>query len=139
MNDARDVLLQRLVGRGGPTHADLRPAWRRLTPGDRERLRWTATDPTAASHLDDDLSRVLVDALAADRARRRRWDILVPTLTALLVLSTVWGFGRAVVPEVAGWYLLLGLVGGAATCIAGWRRRARARRSARAVRRVLRH
>lgn len=139
MSDARDVLLQRLAGRTGPTHPDLRPAWRRLTPADRERLRWTATDPTAAAHLDDDLSRVLVDALAADRARRRRWDILVPTLTALLVLSTVWGFGRAVFPQTAGWFLVLGLAGGAATCVAGWRRRARARASARAVRRVLRH
>lgn len=138
MSDARDVLLQRLVGRGGPTDPDLRDAWQRLPTGDRERLRWTATDPTAASHLDDDLARDLVDALAADRARRRRWDILVPALTALLVLSTVWGFGRAAVPEAAGWFLLLGLIGGAVTCVTGWRRRARARGAARAVRRVLR-
>lgn len=134
----RDDVLRRLVGRAGPSHPDLQRAWGQLANGDRDRLRWTATDPTAASHLDTDLARDLVDALAADRARQRRWDIAVPVLTALLVLSTVWGFGRAAVPDAAGWFLLLALLGGAATCIIGWRRRARARAQAREVRRVLR-
>ena len=134
----RDDLLRRLAGRGGPAHPDLQQAWGNLSDGDRDRLRWTATDPTAAAHLDSELARDLVDALAADRAARRQRDLAVPVLTALLVLSTIWGFGRAALPDVAGWSLLIGLLAGALTAVAGWRRRARARRQAREVRRVLR-
>lgn len=134
----RDDLLRRLAGRGGPRDPELQAAWRRLSEGDRHRLRWTATDPSAAAHLDDELARDLVAALAADRAAGRRRDLAVPVLTALLVLSTVWGFGRAALPDLAGWSLLLGLLGGALTAVAGWRRRARARQQAREVRRVLR-
>lgn len=138
MSSRRDALFQRLAGQRGPTDPDLQEAWRRLPTSQRHRLRWAATDPSAASHLGDDLARDLVDALAADRAVRRRWDVLVPVVTGLLVLSTVWGFGRAALPEVAGWSLLLGLAGGLLTTVVGWRRRARARADAREVRRVLR-
>lgn len=138
MDDQRDDLLRRLAGRGGPSDPELRHAWQQLSPADRDRLRWTATDPTAATHLDSDLARVLVDALAADRTERRQQDLMVPVLTALLVLATVWGFGRAAFPERAGWFLLLALLGGLVTMMAGWRRRAQARHQAREVRRVLR-
>ena len=138
MTTRRDTLLHRLAGQRGPTDPDLYDAWQRLPARQRQRLLWTATDPTAAAHLDDDLARQLVDALAADRARRRRWDVLVPLLTGLLVLSTVWGFGRAALPDIAGWFLLLGLCGAALTTVVGWRRRAAARTDARAVRHVLR-
>lgn len=134
----RDQLLQQLIGRTGPRDADLHVAWTRLPEHEQDRLRRTATDPDAARHLDDDLARTLVDALADDRAGRRRWDLVAPVVTALLVLSTVWGFGRAVFPDVAGTFLALGLLGGAATTVVGWRRGARARHRARAVRRVLR-
>lgn len=134
----RDALLRRLAGRGGPDDPALQQAWRKLSDTDRDRLRWTATDPTAAAHLDDQLARDLVGALAADRAARRQRDVAVPVLTALLVLSTVWGFGRAALPELAGWSLLLGLVGALLTVVVGWRRRAGARGRAREVRRVLR-
>ena len=139
MTNGRDALLHRLAGQRGPTDPDLQEAWRRLPASQRHRLRWTATDPTAASHLDDDLARDLVAALAADRAGRRQWDIAAPVLVALLVLSTVWGFGRAAFPDLAGWFLLGGLVAGVATTVVGWRRRTRARADAREVRRVLLH
>ncbi len=134
----RDAILTRLAGRRGPADPELQRAWSRLSPGERDRLRYTATDPTAATHLDNDLARVLVDALAEDRSHRREWDIAVPMLTALLVLSTVWGFGRAAFPAVANWFLLLALLGAAITAVVGWRRRANTRRAAREVRRVLR-
>ncbi len=134
----REQFLQRLAGRTGPRDPDLHAAWTRLPEHEQDRLRRTATDPDAARHLDDDLARVLVDALAGDRAARRRWDLAAPVLTALLVLSTVWGFGRAAFPDVAGAYLVLGLLAGVATTLVGWRRGAVARQRARAVRRVLR-
>lgn len=138
MSSSRDALLHRLVGQRGPTDPELQEAWRRLPASQQHRLRWTATDPTAASHLDDELARLLVDALAADRARRRRWDVAVPVVTGLLVLSTVWGFGRAVVPAFAEWSLALGLLGGAIATLVGWRHRGRARAAAKQVRRALR-
>ena len=138
MNGARDDLLHRLAGRTGPRDADLHVAWQRLGAHEQARLRRTATDPGAARHLHDDLARMLVDALAADRAARRSVDLAVPVVTALLVLSTVWGFGRAVFPESAGWWLVLGLAGAVATTLVGWRRRAVTRRAAREVRHVLR-
>lgn len=134
----RDQVLQRLVGRTGPRDADLHTAWLRLPEHEQDRLRRAATDPDAARHLDDDLARTLVDALADDRADRRRWDLVVPVVTALLVLSTVWGFGRAVFPDTAGTFLALGLLAAAVTTLVGWRRGAVARQRARAVRRVLR-
>jgi hypothetical protein len=134
----RDVLLQRLAGRGGPVGHDLDAAWQRLPEHEQRRLRRTATDPDAARHLDDDLARTLVDALAADRVARRTWDLAVPVVTALLVLSTVWGFGRAAFPDVAEAYLVVGLLGALVTTVVGWRRRADARHRAHGVRRVLR-
>lgn len=138
MSETRDALLRRLVGRSGPSDPALQTAWRRLPPAEQDRLRRTATDPTAASHLHDDLARALVDALAADRRARQRTDLVVPVVTALLVFSTVWGFGRAAVPDRAGTFLLLALVGAAVTTVVGWRRGARARAAARDVRAVLR-
>ena len=134
----RDESLRRLVGRSGPQDPDLRQAWSRLPGHEQDRLRRTATDPDAAHHLDDDLARTLVDALAADRLRRQRWDLVVPVVTALLVLSTVWGFGRAVLPDHAGTFLVAGLLAALVTTLVGWRRGAVARLRARAVRRVLR-
>jgi hypothetical protein len=134
----RDALLQRLAGRGGPRDHDLGRAWQRLPEHEQRRLRRIATDPETARHLDDDLARTLADALAADRVTRRHWDLAVPVVTALLVLSTVWGFGRAAFPDVASAYLAAGLVGGFVTTVVGWRRRADARQRARAVRRALR-
>ncbi len=134
----RDRVLQRLAGRTGPRDDGLQGAWSRLPDHEQDRLRRTATDPDAARFLDDDLARTLVDALAHDRTRRRRSDLAVPVVTALLVLSTVWGFGRAVFPDVAGTFLALGLLTAAVTMLVGWRRGAVARERARAVRRVLR-
>ena len=136
--NAREQLLRRLAGRTGPRDPDLHTAWSRLPEHEQDRLRRTATDPDAARHLDDDLARVLVDALARDRAARRRWDVVVPVLTAILVLSTIWGFGRAAFPEIAGTYLALGLLAATVTTLVGWRRGAVARQRARAVRGVLR-
>lgn len=138
MTSRRDALLHRLAGQRGPSDPELHEAWRRLPASQRHRLRWTATDPTAAAHLHDDLARDLVDALAADRAQRRRWDVVVPPLVAVLVLATLWGFGRAVFPASAGWFLLAGVAAGVVTTVVGWRRRARVRADARAVRQVLR-
>lgn len=134
----RDDLLQRFAGRSGPQDPDLHRAWSRLPRHEQERLRRVATDPEAARHLGDGLVRTLVDALAADRAGRRPWDVAVPVLTALLVLSTIWGFGRAVVPDLAGAFLLAGLLAGVVTTVVGWRRGAVLRQRARAVRSVLR-
>ena len=134
----RDAFLQRLARQRGPTDPELRAAWERLPAGQRHRLRRAATDPTAAAHLDDSLARDLVDALAAERSRRRGWDVALPFVTGLLVLSTVWGFGRAALPDVAGWFLLAGLLGAATTTVVGWRRRAVTRSRARAVRSALR-
>ena len=134
----RDEALRRLVGRTGPRDPDLQRAWARRSAQEQGRLRRVATDPDAARHLDDDLATALVDALAEDRVRRRRWDIVAPVVTALLVLSTVWGFGRAAVPDLADTFLLVGLAAGAVTIVVGWRRGATARQRARAVRRVLR-
>jgi len=134
----RDALLGRLAGPSGPSDPTLAAAWRALHDGDRDRLRRTATDPVAAAHVGDGLERTLVDALAADRVQRRTVDVVVPVVTALLVLSTVWGFGRAALPDIAGWTLLLGLLGGAIACVAGWRRADRRRTAARAVRAALR-
>lgn len=138
MKAGRDDVLQWLAGRPGPRDPELARAWQRLPSHEQTRLRRTATDPNAASHLHDDLARALVDALAADRTARRTVDLVVPVVTALLVLSTVWGFGRAVFAESAGTWLVLGLLGGVLTMLVGWRRRAVARRSAREVRRELR-
>lgn len=138
MTARRDSLLQALAGQRGPGDPSLQPAWERLPPTQRDRLRRTATDPDAALHLHDDLARDIVRALATARIRRKPWDVAVPVVTALLVLSTVWGFGRAALPDVAGWFLLLGLLGAAATTVVGWRRGARARRRARQVLHVLR-
>ena len=134
----RDESLRRLVGRAAPRDPDLHDAWARLAGHEQDRLRRTATDPDAAHHLDDDLARTLVDALAADRVRRKRSDVVVPLVTALLVLSTVWGFGRAAVPDHAGTFLVAGLLAALVTTLVGWRRGAVARQRARDVRRVLR-
>lgn len=138
MTVGRDDLLQRLAGRTGPRDPDLHRAWARLPDHEQARLRRTATDPHAARHLHDDLARALVDALASDRAARRTVDLVVPVVTALLVLSTVWGFGRAVFPDAAGWFLAFGLLTGLVTTLVGWRRRAVLRQTAREVRRELR-
>lgn len=40
----------------------------------------------------------------------------------LLVLFTVWGFGRSGFPVHAGWFLLVGLVAGTVTAIVTGRR-----------------
>jgi hypothetical protein len=133
VSDARDQVLQRLAGRSGPGDPELARAWQQQPTSQQHRLRRTATDPVAARHLDDDLERELVAALAAERAGRRSLDIAVPVLAALLVFSTVWGFGRATYPQAAHWALLVGVVAALITTVAGWRRRARLRRDARSV------
>lgn len=137
MTAVRDDVLQRLAGRTGPSDPELARAWRQQPSSHQQRLRRTATDPLAATHLDDGLHRDLVAALALDRAERRRRDVAVPVVLGLLVLSTVWGFGRAALPDTAHWFLLAGVATGSVATVVGWRARARQRARAREVRRVL--
>lgn len=138
MTERREDVLQRLAGRTGPSDPALARAWEQQPSAHQQRLRRTATDPVAAGHLGDDLQRDIVAALADDRATRRPRDVIAPVALALLVLATIWGFGRAVMPSVAEWFLLSGVLIGLTAMVVGWRSRARRRERARAVRRLLR-
>lgn len=135
---ARDGALARLVGDNGPSEPVAAQRWATLDHETQRRLRRAATDPAVASHLHQRQERWLVDELAAERVGRRPADLVVPVVTGLLVLSTLWGFGRATQPEAAGWWLAAGIVGLVVVTLVGWRRAAVRRADARAVRTALR-
>lgn len=137
MSGDRSDALRALVGPQGPSSAAARETWAGLDERSRSALRRAATDPVAASSVDAEAHRVVVAELATRRAERRPADLFGPVLTGLLVLSTLWGFGRAVFPADAGWWLVAGLLGLAATVVVGRRRVVLRRRGAAAVRRAL--
>lgn len=135
--DVRGELFARMVPDAGPRGDATTTTWRTLDEPGRRRLRRAAADPSLAALVDGPAERAVVAELAARRARWRWTDVLVPVVTGLLVLSTVWGFGRAVFPASAGAWLVAGLLGLAATAVAGLRRAVVRRRAADAVRAVL--
>lgn len=136
--DARGAWLAALVGPPGPDEPEAAARWARMDATQRRLLRRAAVDLDAARHLETETDRQLVIALASVMIRRSRADVLTPVLTGLLVLSTVWGFGRAAVPLHADVFLVSGLIGMAITTVAGWRRRAGRRADARVVRAAIR-
>ncbi len=136
--DTRGAWLATLVGPPGPEEPLAAARWAGLDQTQRRVLRHAAVDLDAARHLETSLDRQVVAALATVLARRSRADVVAPVLTGLLVLSTVWGFGRAAFPQHADSYLLWGLLGLAVTTVLGWRRRAARRADARLVRYALR-
>ncbi len=131
-------VLRRVASPPGPVEPEAAATWDHIDDEARRRLRRASIDPAAAAHVERPEARHVVDLLAAASATRRPVDIIGPVLTGLLVLSTIWGFGRAAVPEHAGWFLLGALMAMALTCAAGWRRAAARRAGARAVRQALR-
>ncbi|MFT4744266.1 MAG: hypothetical protein ACI9OB_000497 [Nonlabens sp.] len=136
--DVLGRLLRRCATPRGPRQTDAARTWARTDDAGRRRLLRAAVDPAAARHVERADARHVVDMLAAARAGRRPLDVIAPIVTGLLVLSTIWGFGRAAVPGSATWFLLGGLLAMAVTCTVGWRRAAVRRAGARAVRQVLR-
>jgi hypothetical protein len=136
--DVLGRLLRQRAAPQGPRQTDAALTWARTDDDGRRRLLRAAVDPAAARHVERADARHVVDMLAAARAGRRPFDLIAPIVTGLLVLSTVWGFGRAAVPNRAMWFLLGGLLAMAVTCAVGWRRSAARRAGARAVRQVLR-
>lgn len=135
--DDRAALVARLVPLPGPRDAAASRTWATLDDVAREALRRAATDPEAAARVDDEALRAVVVDLAATRAGRLPLDVAAPVVTGLLVLSTVWGFGRAVFPSSADAWLALGLAGLALTAAVGIRRATRRRRAASTVLRLL--
>lgn len=129
MSDDRSRLLARLVPATGPTDPAAAVTWERLDAPTRAALTRAATDPIAAGSDRPGPHDAIVRDLARQRAARRPADLVAPIGTGLLVLSTLWGFGRAAYPQDADLWLVAGLVGLAATALAG-ARRVRARRRA---------
>lgn len=132
----RDDVFARLVPQPGPRDQDAADVWRDLDHSAREVLRRAATDPELAASVASPHRRVVAD-LAHQRAGRGPLDVVVPLVTGLLVLSTLWGFGRAVFPADAATWLAIGLLAGPVAVAAGLRRVAGRRRAASAVERTL--
>jgi hypothetical protein len=136
--DVLGRLLRQLAPEHGPREAAAAHTWDRTDDEGRRRLLRACVDPLAARFIERDDARHVVDVLAAARTARRPMDLVAPILTGLLVHSTIWGFGRAAVPDSATWFLFGGLLAMAVTCAVGWRRSAARRAGARAVRATLR-
>jgi antitoxin (DNA-binding transcriptional repressor) of toxin-antitoxin stability system len=133
----RGELVARLVPLPGPRDEATARTWRGLDEATRTALRRAATDPELAAGIEDPALRDVAADLAATRADRLPLDVAAPVITGLLVLSTVWGFGRAVFPSSADVWLALGLVGLVLTAAVGLRRARGRRRAATEVQRLL--
>lgn len=125
----RSTALAALVPRPAPRSARATATWATLDEAERARLRRAAVTPSLVAQLDDVDHAAVVHDLATQHAAHRPLDLVTPLVTGLLVLSTVWGFGRAVFPTEPQPWLVAGLVGAAAT-VWGARRRVRVRRAA---------
>lgn len=134
---ARGDLLARLLPAHEPRGDATARTWTALDEPGRRRLRRAAVEPALAACVDDEDERAVVAELADRHARWRPSVVLGPVMTGLLVLSTVWGFGRAVFPADADAWLLAGLLGLVAATSAGLRRASGRRRAAERVLAVL--
>lgn len=140
MSDGRDRerAIAGIVPLPGPRSQQAADEWRRLDDAARRALVLAATDPARARSVGSDAARIVVADLAAQRAARQPLDLAAPVVTGLLVLSTVWGFGRAVVPGNATGWLIAGVLGLVTTVWVGRHRVRVRRRDAAAVVRTLR-
>lgn len=126
---SRSSLVARLASPVAPAEPELAARFADL-PADRRRaVSRAALDPARAA---DDPDPALVRALAEAHATRVVPPMLGALGLAVLVLMTVWGFGRSASPENAPAFLLAGGLAGLVTLqLAGrryFRRLARARR-----------
>lgn len=135
-HSSRSKTLARLSAPLAPSDTRHAARFATLSLERQRQINRAALDPARATA---DPDPTLVRAVAEAHAQRV-WPIMTGSfVTAVLVLMTIWGFGRSVFPARAPLFLLAGGVAGLVTLQVGARRLLKRLARAREVHEILSH